>query len=297
MHKEIAMAIQSAINRQTLLPLQMYLSPQLYWVEDEHVYRMECEKLLALWHQRFQKDPNDHITILELYEQANCVVLIGRENGHTGVHSIVWKFLIEHNSVVLWQNCASCLFPKEWLNENLYPIPNFKDESLLSALQTWFSFYHVKELRKEHGSEVLALYQGNPQYFQHMQVKISASIFYEDLCALPFGKTKTDKAMIGLYEAGHLFAIFDLVQGYPEERTLFIGFFMMEKTVQGKGRGSALIQQLKAFARTHGFLYLRLGYVKGNRQSECFWKKQGFTPVGIEVRQNSYIVCVMQTLL
>ena len=56
----------------------------------------------------------------------------------------------------------------------------------------------------------------------------------DDLAALPPNKTINDKYYIGFYDGNVLIAVMDLILGYPNENTGFIGFFMVNKTFQKK---------------------------------------------------------------
>ena len=46
------------------------------------------------------------------------------------------------------------------------------------------------------------------------------------------------KYYIGFFENSMLVAIMDLIDGYPNSNSAFIGFFMMSRTLQGVGIGS-----------------------------------------------------------
>lgn len=39
---------------------------------------------------------------------------------------------------------------------------------------------------------------------------------------------------------------------------------------------------------------MRLGYVKGNKESESFWLKNGFAQTGVEKIEDDYTVIVLQ---
>ena len=39
---------------------------------------------------------------------------------------------------------------------------------------------------------------------------------------------------------------------------------------------------------------MRLGYIKGNQESERFWTKNNFIPTGIESETDYYTIVVMQ---
>ena len=44
----------------------------------------------------------------------------------------------------------------------------------------------------------------------------------------------SDKYFFGFFEREELVAVMDLVDGYPAQRTSYIGFFMMNPDYQGK---------------------------------------------------------------
>ena len=52
-----------------------------------------------------------------------------------------------------------------------------------------------------------------------------------------------------------------------------------------------------AFLRAQGFRYVRLGYVKGNLESEHFWQKNQFAPTGLQTRTENYTIVVMERQL
>ena len=63
----------------------------------------------------------------------------------------------------------------------------------------------------------------------------------EDMEALPPGKTYEDKYFLGYYDGKRLIAIMDLIDGYPDDSTLYIGLSMTNMTIQGKGIGTSII--------------------------------------------------------
>lgn len=91
-----------------------------------------------------------------------------------------------------------------------------------------------------------------------------------------------------------LIAVMDLISGYPNEETAYIGFFMVNQQVQKKGVGTAVIREVCQFLKQIGFSYIRLAYVKGNPQSEAFWIKNNFESTGREAETRGCKVVVMQ---
>ena len=121
--------------------------------------------------------------------------------------------------------------------------------------------------------------------------------FLEDLTNLPPRTTPEDKYYAGYFRDGRLIGALDLITGFPAPETAFVGFFMLHKDVQGAGLGSALIGDLLAFLKDAGFRAVRLMYVKGNPQSAAFWTKNGFTPTGVEPKQENYTQVVLERTL
>ena len=55
---------------------------------------------------------------------------------------------------------------------------------------------------------------------------------------------------------------------------------MTDIFVQGNGVGTVIIEELCHYLKTVGFGRVELAWVKGNPQSEKFWKKNHFKPMG-----------------
>lgn len=86
----------------------------------------------------------------------------------------------------------------------------------------------------------------------------------------------------------------DLIYQYPNAETAFIGFFMMDVQLQGKGIGTNIISNVLKYLESINFKKVRLGYVKGNNQAKSFWDKNKFLFTGVEDKQEKYTVIVME---
>ena len=148
-------------------------------------------------------------------------------------------------------------------------------------------------------SDIPAVYElclGNPQYYEYCPPAVTMESIRADMQALPPGKTAKDKYYIGFWSGEKLIAVMDLVLEYPDKKTAFIGFFMMDASMQGKGIGSGIIKDVCRYL-AKSFSYVRLGYVKGNMQSEHFWTKNKFSPTGTVTQTKDYEIVVMQRTL
>ena len=72
----------------------------------------------------------------------------------------------------------------------------------------------------------------------------------------------------------------DLILGYPEKNTAFIGLFMTDVRYQHRGMGSQIVSGLAAYLSACGCEKIRLGVDKGNPQSHAFWTKNRFQTIG-----------------
>ena len=57
------------------------------------------------------------------------------------------------------------------------------------------------------------------------------------------------------------------------------------------------IYSAEKYLKSIGFDYIRLGFAKGNPQSENFWTKNGFERTGVEAQNEGYVVVVLQKIL
>ena len=156
------------------------------------------------------------------------------------------------------------------------------------------SRYSVRRLDRADAGIVLSLCAKNGLFYRYCPPGPSEESVIRDMQALPPKKDISDKYFLGYFRDGALIAVLDLIAAYPDEKTAFIGFFMTDTSVQNKGTGSGMIGELCAFLRRNGFSRVRLGWVKGNPQSEHFWHKCGFTETGGEYRTDAYTVIAAQ---
>ena len=136
----------------------------------------------------------------------------------------------------------------------------------------------------------------NDQYFRYCGGSTTPERVRQDLTLCPPGTTPAQKHYVGFFDAGTLVAVMDLIDGYPDTDTAFIGFFMMNRELQGQGTGTAIVRDVLAALRALGYTAVRLGIDKENPQSNHFWRKNGFTVVR-EAAQERGIVLLAERCL
>lgn len=154
--------------------------------------------------------------------------------------------------------------------------------------------YEVKKIASQDIPAVYKLCSGNPDYYRFMNLQPTPENLTEVITVLPPGKKLEDKYFVGFWEGGSLLAILDLILDYPVEKTVFVGWFMLEKARQGDGVGSALMREILEALHCAGMKKVRLGCIKSNRRAYEFWKKHGFTPIGEETEQKDDTIIAME---
>ena len=104
----------------------------------------------------------------------------------------------------------------------------------------------------------------------------------------PDGLPEDAKVVLGAWEGEQLVAVIDLLKGYPDEHTAFIGLLEVHEDHQGRGVGAAAYRMVEAYRRGPEWRTLRLAVVDTNaEQAAGFWARQGFEPTG-EVKPYTY---------
>lgn len=153
--------------------------------------------------------------------------------------------------------------------------------------------YEVKRIQEDEIEIAYQLCKGNPQYYEACPPFVSLESIKQDMISLPPGKISEDKYYLGYWKEGSLVAILDLIMEYPNKETAYIGFFMMDQSIQCLGIGSKLIIELLNYL-SKSFQFVQLGYILGNHQSEWFWLKNGFKKTGEIKKAELYEIVIME---
>lgn len=156
--------------------------------------------------------------------------------------------------------------------------------------------YKVLKIKDDDIDEVFELCKNNPLYYEHYPPFVTHEIIRQEMIVLPDGKSLEDKYYIGFWDKDTLIAVMDLIDKYPNDDTVYVGFFMMNADFQGLGIGSSIIYDIVSYLKTK-YKYARLGYVKSNEQSKNFWLKNGFSKIYEVDKENIRIVVCQKTLV
>ena len=138
------------------------------------------------------------------------------------------------------------------------------------------SQYSVRILEDSDADMILEICRQNTTFYKYTEARPDRETILEDMRALPPRTALSDKYYCGCFEDQRLVAVMDLIDGYPDPETAYIGFFMMNPQDQGKQAGSGIIREVISYLRCVGKTAVSLAIDKGNPQSTHFWKKNGF---------------------
>ncbi|WP_225047788.1 GNAT family N-acetyltransferase [Lacticaseibacillus kribbianus] len=124
----------------------------------------------------------------------------------------------------------------------------------------------------------LALYQGAPDYFRltHQPAPTRATVT-EDRLAKPADAPASAKHYGLLLENGVPVGVLDLLVGYPDAGTVYIGLLLLPASNQRRGLGRQAVAQLAAHFKDYA--RLRVAVVDDNKPAAAFWQAEGFVPV------------------
>jgi ribosomal protein S18 acetylase RimI-like enzyme len=127
----------------------------------------------------------------------------------------------------------------------------------------------------ETGSAALAIYTANLDYYQTIgEPRPTIRTVLDDAKEVPAGLSAKQKHFWLVRQDGKPVAVLDLVEGYPEATTLYIGLLEVAERRQGHGRG--IIEQLKVQLGSHGYQRIELAVVHANKDAAKFWVALGF---------------------
>ncbi|MFM5587573.1 GNAT family N-acetyltransferase [Aeromonas rivipollensis] len=101
----------------------------------------------------------------------------------------------------------------------------------------------------------------------------------EILRACPPDIGEHDKFVLAILEGEVLIGCIDLVRGYPDEQTAYLGLLLLKECWQRRGMGSELVAHVMGMAAGWGCPPLRLGVIETNVPALHFWSKHGFKQV------------------
>lgn len=147
-------------------------------------------------------------------------------------------------------------------------------------IQALGTSYDVRRLSEADIGDVYALARSNRRYYRSLRIHPSRTMLTEVITNVPEGAGPNSKYCVGFFSGDDLIAVLDLICGYPESNAAFIGWFMVEASLQGQGIGSGIFADVRAAMKAQGYDYLQVVAPLHNEDALHFWKSQGFAETG-----------------
>lgn len=75
---------------------------------------------------------------------------------------------------------------------------------------------------------------------------------------------------------GDLFAVLEMIRGYPSETVFWIGLFLLDPAQRRKRFGTRILHAYQEWAHRHNAKHIQLGVVTQNIAGFSFWQSLGF---------------------
>jgi ribosomal protein S18 acetylase RimI-like enzyme len=143
------------------------------------------------------------------------------------------------------------------------------------------------ELRRLSGEDrtmeqLQELLEAAPNYFQRVTGQPPGpSEVISTYTILPPGKTDADKFVFGIFLNETMLGCMDIVRGYPDSQTAYIGLLLSREDHVRRGIGSAAFRIAESEVQAWTEIQkIRLAVIATNREVLPFWERQGFRCTG-----------------
>lgn len=130
-------------------------------------------------------------------------------------------------------------------------------------------------------AELQRVFEASPQYFERVTgVPPGPAEAQSTYSVLPEDKSYDDKFVFGIYVDERMIGCADVIRGYPDPATGFIGLLLVAEPFQRRGFGTIAYQQVEQEIARWNCSRARLALVEVNDRVRTFWLKLGFRPTG-----------------
>jgi GNAT superfamily N-acetyltransferase len=128
---------------------------------------------------------------------------------------------------------------------------------------------------------VQALFALDPSYWLHVEgAPIRADEAAHAFADRPPSVPPENRHMFLVDEV----ALLDMLEGYPDEHTWFLGLIFIAPSVRGRGFGTRLMHAVRDHARAHGARALRLAVATQHPDARRLYERLGFQFVDLRKR-------------
>ena len=166
-------------------------------------------------------------------------------------------------------------------------------------IQSLGTAYDVRRLTAADVADVYGLARTNRKFYEALGTHLTVDGLTDVISRVPEGAGANAKLFVGFFDPvddgyQELVAVMDLIMGYPEAKTAFIGWFMVDAALQGQGIGSDIFADVRASMSAQGFTAMELACPANDEGARAFWEAQGFAASGEAYYNGEYDVIRMR---
>ena len=159
--------------------------------------------------------------------------------------------------------------------------------------QAFSTHFSVRRITEADIADVYVLARMNHRYYRQLGTRPSIAGLTEIITNVPSDAGSVGKYFVGFFEDDDLVAVMDIITGYPDATSAFIGWFMVDVNRQGLGIGSSILADVRAACSAQGITRFVLRCPEPNTEAMQFWTAQGFEPTGLVEDNGRYAIAEM----
>jgi RimJ/RimL family protein N-acetyltransferase len=138
----------------------------------------------------------------------------------------------------------------------------------------------LRKIDSQYLDVLQGLLDAAPSYYMKIDGVPNAGSAKELFEELPPNCTYDNKHVLLIEQEATAIGVIDLIIGYPDSKTAFIGLLVLDEKFQGKGLGLASYKLLEEYIAQFKISSIELGVNDTNDVGMAFWSKLSFTPNG-----------------
>lgn len=148
---------------------------------------------------------------------------------------------------------------------------------MIEELKKCLSGYDIIPITTQNFEQVFPVYDANQDFFLLTQgEKATVENSISDVDVAPKNIDISQKTYVGIWMEDSVVGVLDLLEGYPDETSLWIGLLLVHSDLHGKKIGSGITNAVLKAAKMLGYKSVQLGVIENNAGGLAFWKRQGF---------------------
>ncbi|SJZ45612.1 GNAT family N-acetyltransferase [Anaerorhabdus furcosa] len=145
----------------------------------------------------------------------------------------------------------------------------------------------IRKLTKENVEDIYNCLLSNDEYNKMSNDEVSRKVAEDMLSCRPPGIMEENKTLYGAFEEDKCIGISDVIFGYPDKETSFIGLLMIDGEHHKQGYGKRFYELIEKVIDSNAYKKIALGVLMNNMKGYTFWQKQGYVLKEIRKRKDT----------